>query len=319
MNIFLFRSESVSRAIWHVLIFWALLVPGLVGAQVSVYVSPDYSAVHHRWSGALGPGQTTFVSLPDNPYHDRYLASVNAPGGTVRLVVFDNRDIGRQDAKQTFLLDKTVDSSLQIGLPAIPSARGITLVIKNVGQSSVVTTATVFRVGRRPPEIVNQLHEYIEMPIKALDAFYVLPQFVLTVKPCGTVNAFSSPDIVICTELIADLADRDLSEALHAVVLHEVAHSLLFLWKLPGHDSEDMADGFVAAFLGHEASESLEALIKYLEAQDSIQEAVVQLVNGDRHTVSVQRARNLKAGLATQEDLIARWGRLLAPYARKSK
>lgn len=150
-----------------------------------------------------------------------------------------------------------------------------------------------------------------------MEVIYELPKFKVSVRPCGTANAFSGPDIVICTELIADLSSKDLSYAIIPILLHEVGHTLLNLWGLPGHNNEDIVDDFAAAFLAAQSPETLGDLIKWLDARDSKEEAVLQLVQGGRHTISIQRARNLRETLKHPEEVMRRWARLLAPYERR--
>jgi Putative metallopeptidase len=176
---------------------------------------------------------------------------------------------------------------------------------------------TIFRVGTRPEHSVTRIRELLEIPVKSLDAFYVVPKFTNTARPCGTVNAYSMPDIIVCTELLADLFEKQASGAVIPILLHEMGHWLLYLWGLPGYNNEDMADEFAAAFLAKESTELLDDLIKWLESQDSATEALIQLLNGGRHTISIQRARNMRAALSKPDELLARWGRLLGPFRRQ--
>ena len=143
-----------------------------------------------------------------------------------------------------------------------------------------------------------------------------MPKFSVQVSPCGTITAFSSPNITICTELIADLVEKKLTAALYPILLHEIAHSALQLWGLPGYDNEDVADEFAAVMLALVSPEYINASIRYLEEKDSIGEAVIQLVEGSRHSLSIQRARNMKNAMKNMNDLQKRWNNLLKPFEK---
>lgn len=164
--------------------------------------------------------------------------------------------------------------------------------------------------------MTGQLRKVIEIPVSALDKFYRLPKFKVGVLPCGTVNAYSNPDVTICSELIADLFEKKLDDALYPILLHEMAHSLLNLWNLPGYDNEDVADEFAAVILSRVSPRYIDAFIKYLENADSTTEAIVQLTRGSRHTVSIQRARNMKAAMSNIDQIEKRWSNLLRDYSR---
>lgn len=93
---------------------------------------------------------------------------------------------------------------------------------------------------------------------------------------------------------------------------------MLFLWDLPGYDNEDVADEFAAMSLAQVKPEFVDDYIKWLELNDSVTEAVIQLTQGDRHTLSVQRARNLRIALTKSDELSRRWSKLLSPFVRNN-
>jgi len=88
---------------------------------------------------------------------------------------------------------------------------------------------------------------------------------------------------------------------------------LLKYWNLPGYDNEDLADEFALALLGS-YRESITSFIGWLETHDSVQEALYQIAVGDRHSISIQRARNLKEGLEHLDEIVNRWDNILKPY-----
>jgi hypothetical protein len=257
------------------------------------------------------------VKLFDTPGNDSYISTLKLSGGNVRMVVVDYRDVRNNNLKPRFLLNKPVTNAETVAIPPLPSKEGAVLFLVNDGAKPIDLHIVIYRVGERPPEALSLFKRWIQIPVKVLSTMYVVPTFTITVKPCRAINAYSNPNIVVCTELLADLNSKDLNDALFPILLHEMAHSLMYLWKLPGYNNEDIADEFAAVYLVKELPHAIKAYIKWLESKDSVTEAVMQIVNGDRHTISIQRARNLKATFANPDELMARWGRLLAPFSRR--
>lgn len=288
-----------------------------VFAQVSVEVSTAYSAIQYVNSRKLMPGDKEVFDLEATPFDDAYKANLSIRSGPLRIVVVDSRDINTQNPKPTLLMDRVASGTSLIDFPRLPSKEGIAVILMNQGRLPVLFELTVFRLGSRPSNIAAGFKRYVELPVLALDHVYKLPKFRVQVKPCGSSNAYSNPDTVICTELLAELSEKGLTGALYPILLHELAHSLLFLWDLPGYDNEDVADEFAAIFLAHFRPDLVDDYIKWLDLNDSVTEAVVQLVQGDRHTLSVQRARNLKIALTKSDELTRRWSRLLSPFVRR--
>src|SRR5215510_11189757 len=71
---------------------------------------------------------------------------------------------------------------------------------------------------------------------------YIFPAFSISIAPCGDINAFSRPDIAICSELVNDLIGKGQMDALFPIMHHELAHTLLYLWGDPRASDEDTAD-----------------------------------------------------------------------------
>jgi hypothetical protein len=286
---------------------------------VSVEVSPSYSAIQYANAGTLMPGENEVFDLASTPYNDAYFVRLSINSTQLRLVVVDRRDVITKNPNPVFLMNRVVTGAPFIDLPTLPSKEGISVILDNEGQLPVTFGIKVFRLGQRPSNVVVEIKKYVEHAIKSLDTVYKLPRFKVQVKPCGVSNAFSNPDIVICTELLAELIEKDLALALYPILFHELAHSLLYLWDLPGYDNEDVADEFATVFLSRLKLDVLGDYLKWLELNDSVTEAVLQLTQGDRHTLSVQRARNMRSALANSDELTRRWGKLLSQFERKKK
>jgi hypothetical protein len=309
-------GQFFARIIWMsaLLLFMSTT---FVIADVTVEISDQYSAIDANRTFRIAPGDCDGGELPKTPFDDKYLADVKIAGGSVRAYVLDNKDIRVQNPNPRFLIDQTISRSKTLRLPAAFTDEGITLTFCNNDDSSVEVKLLIYRVGTRPLEFSDPVRQYVEIPVKAVSASYVLPKFKVRVQPCGFINAYSTPDVIICTELVADLWRKNLPDALLPIILHEMAHSLLYLWGLPGFDNEDIADEFAAAFLARYTPAPIIEYIKWLENKDSVTEAVTQIECGSRHTISIQRARNMREAMNNPEELMARWGRLLAPFARR--
>lgn len=141
--------------------------------------------------------------------------------------------------------------------------------------------------------------------------------FNLSLKPCGQQNAFSetkTADITVCQELFTDLVAKKNVGALLGIILHEYGHSLLNRWGEPGSKEEDMADQFAAALLlkgGDDGRQLLMQWVKWWEQRNSVAEAQHALKNGDTHSLSIQRARNLTNIALYPEDFMRRWNKML--------
>jgi putative metallopeptidase DUF4344 len=158
-----------------------------------------------------------------------------------------------------------------------------------------------------PQQIFNTMYD-------ALKEAFVFDDFQLSIQHCGLENAFSDPNITICTELVESLRDQNLDQALAFILFHELGHTFLRSWAQPGWDNEDMADEFATALLvmGKEDQTALSAA-QWWASRTSEQEALAKLWLDDRHTVSPQRARNIIRWVNQPDELTRRWLRVLIP------
>ena len=284
-----------------------------VCAQYTLDVSNVYASIERVVpSTTLRPGET-FV-LPETSVLKRtdlaYWLDVKVDkGAAVRLRVFSAERLGHRPS----LLEREFTESTVTIFPR--SSVDLSFALINNGSHTTDVSATVTMVGGYLAETVAEYRQMLDVPLKALDADYVLPEINVSVKPCGTSNASSARTaVVICSELLAELRSRHLEGALRSIVLHEVAHTLLNMWGLPGYENEELADEF-AAVRQRRDPDGLAAFVQWLNQQDSTSEALEQLINGDRHPISIQRTRNIKAASGNPQ-LLERWERLLSPHAR---
>ena len=285
-------------------------------AGVPVNVSPEYRAIHFAADLSLAPNEARAIDLPLNAAGDRYAVAAKSGAKHVSFVLIDGRD--RDTGKlQPAALRSVAALQSFIDIQTPPSSSGLIGVFVNRNSSAIKAKVRVDRIGERPDVLRAKVAALVAVPFAALDDIYELPQFTVTVKPCGEINAFSSPNITLCTELFADLTDKGLSDALHPILLHEAAHTLLKLWDLPGFDNEDMADEFAASMLARVAPHTLKAYMRWFEQRDSVMEAVMQLQSDERHTISIQRARNMQRIIDNPDVVARRWNKLLRPFERK--
>lgn len=288
-------------------------------AEVHIVVSEDYRAIQYQIDTDLKPGAHLSFDLHPNRFGDEYTVQTKASSPGVELLVLDGRDRVIDNLHPIPLVRKPVFDEQLIRLEKPPSESGLIGILSNPSGRAIHIVARVARVGKRPKEVADQIRQFVAIPFEVLDKFYKLPQLSVIVTPCGTPNAFSTPNIYVCTELVADLSEKGVPQALYPILLHELAHSILYLWELPGYDNEDMADEFAAMLLAKWSPEMLKEYVSWLNQQDSVSEAVAQLAaGGDRHSLSIQRVRNMQRILDNPEPVMRRWGRLLAEHRRKA-
>jgi len=286
--------------------------PVNAAAQYTLDISNVYVSIERVVpSTTLRPGGT-FV-LPKNFALKRtdlayWLDLKIEKGALVRLQVFA---ADRLDNRTSLLERELAESSVVI----FPRSTGdLSFSLTNSGSHTTDVSAAVTLVGGYEAEAVAQYRQLLDVPLKALDIDYDLPEINVSVKPCGTSDASSAKNVVvICSELLAELHGRHLDGALSSILLHEIAHTLLNVWGLPGYENEELADEFAA--VRERDSHGLAAFIRWLDQQDSTSEALEQLLNGDRHPISIQRSRNIKAA-SENPQLVERWERLLSAHGR---
>jgi hypothetical protein len=189
----------------------ACAYPPCVSGQVRFDVSNVFSAVYYSNKSTLKYREWETVELYDTPYHDRYVAYLSVSGGPLRVIVMDRRDVETNNLAPHFLMDKIVSTWERIKIPVSPSNKGLALACGNgKSSSSIKLSLTVYRIGDRPPERVEEVKEWLERPIRAIERFYYLPSFAVRLRPCGYENAYSDPDVVICSELFAELFEKNL-------------------------------------------------------------------------------------------------------------
>lgn len=183
------------------------------------------------------------------------------------------------------------------------------LINKKVGYSVKITSSM-------PATQKQQTERAIEAGYNAMKKEMVFPDFNINIKPCNQANAFSSPDITLCSELISEMAANNRPGALTAILFHELGHTLLNLWGLPNYDNEDVADEFAAVVLlnSRDGEKALYEVIAWFSEANVRAQAEYIIQHGDRHSLSIQRIRNIERIMAAPEPVIRRWNKVLYPH-----
>lgn len=175
-------------------------------------------------------------------------------------------------------------------------------------------TLRVTRNANGPNLRAAALTQVFEQRYAALKAAFIFPDFDIHVQSCGQANAFSNPDITMCAELLDEVAQKGVPAAELFVFYHEVGHSLLNLWQYPGHDNEDTADEFATAILMMlDQQDVVLQAAQWWASQDSQAEVGLVLVADDRHSISIQRARNMLNWLNREDEILSRWMNVMIP------
>lgn len=166
-------------------------------------------------------------------------------------------------------------------------------------------------------EAVRKAEELYGKLYVKLKEMFVFKDFDINQRPCGRVNAFSAiktGDITICTELLSMYANK--ASVVKFTFTHEVGHTLLGLWGLPGGDNEDIADEFASNLIirSKDGPSTLIEALDFFNDSNPYAEAKYVIEHGDRHSLSVQRIRNIRMHLEQPKALTAKWNRLLYPH-----
>ena len=181
-----------------------------------------------------------------------------------------------------------------------------------------VSVKAAFPMDEKQQQIIKTSLESFYANLKKLIVF---PDFNIRIEPCGQTNAFSdtftSGDIHFCSEMADHLTKTKNTGAFLFIFLHELGHSLLGLWGMPGNNNEDIADEF-ATYLMMQGSSNITTLLEqsldFWRNRDSMGEAMQMVAHGDRHSLSVQRIRNIQENMKMGDAFIKRWNREIYPH-----
>ncbi|PCJ75740.1 MAG: hypothetical protein COA53_04560 [Rhodobacteraceae bacterium] len=180
-----------------------------------------------------------------------------------------------------------------------------------------------YRISVNAPNIIDiKLRQALTQLLTEFSEFipenYIVPDFDISVVPCGTVNAFSQTsngNITLCSEFVFEALKNRSTGALIGILFHETGHSLLNLWGLPNYANEETVDEFATYLLLKTGSPTLlQEYVEYFKLRDSSAEADYIISVGGTHPLSVQRARNVLNNARNPVPFSNRWNRLLYPH-----
>lgn len=321
------ESGTMSSLMKPFLAFCLFLIS--FSGNAEVYVSPVMAtdAIHNNY--VVGPGALQVIQLPSKGTNqDNYLVKINASNAIYKditafivdqhnLLLYQNgrpfRGIGYQKAIAPFVIQGSTNTPGPKFL--ILDNRYATIIAKKLNISIEAKFPLDFAEQEKTKKIFADLYAELKKNLN-------FPDFDIYVKPCGEVNAYSESfgtgNVHYCTELISQLSRTNNIGAFTAIFFHEIGHSLLGLWGIPGNNNEDIADEFSTYMLmssGPSGYALLDRSLEFWMNKDSYAEAMHMLHNGDRHSLSIQRIRNIKENIQRGEEFIGRWNKLIYQHA----
>lgn len=304
----------------------AILVSTKVVAQVTV--SPVMALDQQVSNFVVNAKSMQVIPLPTSGSHqDAYRIKIDASNAIYKDItayILDQKNLLMYQSGQTFSglgYQKAIAPFIIQG--SIPFKGPKFLILDNRYASIIAKKVNITIEAKLPLTSSQQqkTQQSFEELYANLKKKLIFPDFNIRVEPCGQINAFSdsfgSGDIHYCTETISYLSRTNNAGAFTAIFLHEVGHSLLGLWGVPGNNNEDIADEFATYVLmssGPNGYALLNRSLEFWEGRDTSAEIQNMLTSGDRHSLSVQRIRNIKENMQRGEAFIKRWNTLIYPH-----
>lgn len=167
-----------------------------------------------------------------------------------------------------------------------------------------------------PDENIRPIRSLLEAQYAGLKAMLNFPDFSVIVRPCNLHNAFSTPHIYLCSELILEMFENGQAGAIQPVFFHEMCHSLLNVWRDPTHGNEDQADecGAALTLLTRGGRKNLEDVVRWFESQDLRKEAEMRRFFPTGHSTIPQRVRNIRRIMADPAPTVNKWVQAFIPF-----
>jgi hypothetical protein len=285
----------------------------------AVYVEPSQTLIRETVQVAAGRAATYDFTLSGASTLTADFRVTGVANDQIRVRLLDPPNYQLYLAGKQFLYSQGTSGSVRSSAKytfQVPQANVYYLVLDNTGAWLLPRTVQLYVYAVLPEPTPEQIdfQNKISTLYENMKSFFVFNDFQIAIRHCGLENAFSNPNITICSELIESLHEQNLDQAVVFVLFHELGHTLLRSWNQPGWDNEDMADEFATALLtiGKQQQTALSAA-QWWASQTNEQEALAKLWLDDRHTVSPQRARNIIHWLNQENELTRRWMTILIP------
>lgn len=296
-----------------------------------VYVEP--SQILYYDTVVVGPGETAIypVTYSADSSNVQLRLILNVMGGAnndINVFLLDSENFDRYSVGSQFFVYQDasglVKNSMNVSfVPPKPDTYRFILDNRNsiIAKKTVNLNISVLYSELLPGHQATK--KSWENFYAALKKFFIFPDFDITVKRCGTENAYSDPNITICDELIAAYNQHGHAEALVWTLFHEMGHSLLRLWGYPTWDNEDTADEFATVMFvmsgdQEKTAKILQEVVDEWATRSSKSEAMGKLYQDDRHTLSIQRARNISNWIKQSDEIARRWQKWFVPNLQTS-
>lgn len=302
-----------------------------VGCVFSVFagnitVSSQYGTLDSMAQKRVGAGAVEIIPIGELEPNNRYLIQISSdnriyPDVSAFVVDRENLDLFRNSQRFNGIGFSRRSAPYQISGTA--STYGDHFLVIDNRYSVVVTKLVTAQI-----QLIRQLSEEQQKAIKGriellmLQALkdYDIPDFDVSVQPCGQINAMSAVktgNITLCTEMMAKTFNKP--GAFFGIFFHEVGHSALNLWRLPNASNEETVDEFAVQLLIRAAQG--EALVRefaeYFSHGQAWMEAKSIIERGGKHPLSPQRIRNIADAARNPVELTERWNKQLYPYYKR--
>ena len=292
--------------------------------KAEVFVSADMTTDPVSQYTIVNAGSYQVIPLPSTTnFNDYYKITINTHNAVYRdltAFIIDEENltsfkegyrykgIGYSKAQTPFILQGSINSPSQKYLLIDNTYAGL------INKKVSCTLEAKFEASAEQRENTKKLFSKMYTSLKK---DLIFPDFNIYIEPCDNANALSETktgNIHFCSEMFDLLVKNNNEKAFLGVFLHEVGHSLLGLWGIPGNNNEDIADEFATYILlsgGPNGYAYLDATLQFWQNRNSAAEALNIMQNGDRHSLSIQRMRNIKENMLTGEAFIKKWNRLI--------
>lgn len=302
----------------------AALLALTLPANAEVFISKAFSTDVFQQEVDIGAGRYWALPLPVGDIGRVFEVQValgNSVYKDITAFVVDETNFQRFQQHQAFRLQGVQKSIAPFVFRAVIGTPEQHYLVLDNSYALLITkraTVGVKMTGTLDDEAIAQARASLESVYGLLKQRFVFPDFNIHVRPCGQANAFSAPetgDITFCTEIISRAVGKP--GLFIGTFAHELGHTLLNIWGLPGSNNEDVADEFATMLLlstGSGGPGAIQEWLSFFENRNPYAEAENMIQQGDRHSLSIQRIRNIRANVANAADLEKRWDKLLYPH-----
>lgn len=275
----------------------------------------------------VDPGVWKSVRLKNLPQNASLKVEVKCDS-PITFVLVNEGEYGSYPDISRSLFQSTVRDSLSFAVK-IPATGNYYLVFDNSEGKSTVKVDTVvqgasgadalFQQSSRSVPQDNAFEKDLGALATDLNRLFIFDPFPISAKRCGKEGAFSGPEgVIVCLEFVkkvsTTMGDREKARnVLLFTIFHEVGHQLLYQWGYPFYDNEEVADEFATVMivlLGQK--ERLTAMTEFFLSNPSSNELIAKAFKGDRHPLSIERARNIVRWMK-DGNRIKRWQVLFVP------